>query len=106
MAKHNDSSGIAWFVAGIAVGVAAAVLFAPQSGEETRKSIGDAASKGRDFAKQKKREVVEFSKEALAQGRELAEEAKSKGKEALDRGKQAMPDLSSARSADSSPADG
>lgn len=111
MAKRNDGSSFAWFVAGLAMGAAAAVLFAPRSGQETRDSLAKAASKGRDFADRKRREATEIGREAyaqgreavqdtletskgiLAQGRELANEAMDAGKEALDRGKQILDDL-------------
>lgn len=93
MAKHNEGGNFAWFLAGVTVGVAAAILFAPRSGRETRKSIADAAAKGRDVAEKKSREVVEFGREVYDQGREMAHDAAEAGKEALEKGKEALSDL-------------
>lgn len=93
MAKHNEGGNFAWFLAGVTVGVAAAILFAPRSGRETRKSIADAAAKGRDLAEKKSREVVEFGREVYDQGRDMAQDAAEAGKEALDKGKEVLADL-------------
>jgi hypothetical protein len=48
--SNSDSllSSIAIFAAGVTVGVAAALLFAPQSGSETRAEIGDRVNRLRD----------------------------------------------------------
>lgn len=101
MAKHNEGGNFAWFVAGVTVGVAAAILFAPRSGSETRKSIADAAAKGRDLAEKKGRDVVEFGREVYGQGREMAHEAAEAGKEALEKGKEVLSDMTG--SAEDSP---
>ncbi len=93
MAKSNDGSSIAWFLAGMTVGAAVAILFAPKSGEETRQSIAEAASRGKDLADRTTREVVEFGRDAYVQGRDLADGAKEASKEVIDKGKQALADL-------------
>ena len=93
MAKSNDGSSIAWFLAGMTVGAAVAVLFAPKSGQETRQSIAEAASRGKDLAERKTREVVEFGRDTYTQGRDLADSAKAAGKDVIDRGKKALADL-------------
>lgn len=93
MAKHNEGGNFAWFLAGVTVGAAAAILFAPRSGRETRKSIADVAAKGRDLAEEKGREVVEFGREVYDQGRDMAHDAAEAGKDALDKGKEVLADL-------------
>ena len=103
MAKSNDGSSIAWFLAGMTVGAAVAVLFAPKSGQETRQSISEAASRGKDLADRKTREVVEFGRDAYTQGRDLADSAKETGKEVIDRGKKALADLSPNAEASAAP---
>ena len=39
MSDHDSGSSLAWFLAGAALGAAGALLFAPQSGRETREII-------------------------------------------------------------------
>lgn len=90
MAKENDGSNAAWFLAGLAVGIAGAILFAPKSGRETRQSIADSAARGRDLANRTGRDVAELGREVLDQGRNLASEAK----EAVEKGRKILEDLS------------
>ncbi len=42
----NNSNKALWFVAGASIGATLAILFAPQSGEETRRTLGQAGSQG------------------------------------------------------------
>ena len=88
MAKQDDGSQFLWFLAGVTIGVAAAVLFAPQSGRETRESLAEAAARGRDFADRKRREAAKFGREAYDQGRDLAAETVDSSRDILERGRQ------------------
>ncbi len=97
MANNSDSSNAAWFLAGLALGAAGAILLAPRSGTETREAISDAALRGRDFANRKGREVAEFGREVMGQGRHLADEAK----DVVDKGKKILADLSAKEDDDS-----
>ena len=76
MAKHRSEGNFAWFVAGITVGVAGAILFAPKSGKETREQLAEAASKGREFASEQKRQATQFGRDLYEKGRDLVEEMK------------------------------
>ncbi len=76
MAKHRSDGNFAWFVAGVTVGVAGAILFAPKSGKETREQLAEAAAKGRDFASEQKRQATQFGRELYGKGRDLVEEMK------------------------------
>ena len=49
MANCNVATKVSYFVAGIGIGAAVALLFAPQSGEETRKQIAEKAQEGKDY---------------------------------------------------------
>ena len=57
MACCNVTTKVSYFVAGIGIGAAIALLFAPQSGEETRKQIAEKAQDGKDFVAAKGREI-------------------------------------------------
>lgn len=63
------------FLGGIALGAAAGLLFAPQTGEETRELIKDTAVTGADKTK-------EISKKAAKEVKEKYEEIKQKVKKA------------------------
>ena len=64
----SDGAGAVWFLAGAAVGAAVALLFAPQSGEKTRKLLSRKAEHGRDSILDRGREIYE-------KGHDIADEA-------------------------------
>jgi gas vesicle protein len=67
MESMNDSK-FAWFVAGASIGATLALLFAPQSGEETRYLLREQAKKGR-------KRLAAVGEDLLDQGRDLYERA-------------------------------
>jgi gas vesicle protein len=69
--EGNGSSGVVWFFAGAAIGAAIALLYAPASGEETRRKIAD----GRSALGESGKEVFERGRELYERGRQLADEA-------------------------------
>lgn len=78
----QDSAGdfLAGFVIGAVVGAAAALLLAPQSGQETRARIRETGLELRDKAE-------ELSADARREAERLAEEATKKAQEAQQRGR-------------------
>ena len=83
MASEGESSSFAWFMAGLTIGIAGAILFAPKSGKETRESISEAATRGREFADRKKRKAADLGRDLYSRGREFAQQAKQEGKAVL-----------------------
>ena len=91
-----DKNGLSSFLLGLGVGVGIGMLFAPKSGEETRKIIKDKAGEGTDYVKQRSSEMkqtaaewVEKGKEALGRQKETISDAVS---DAVEAGKQAYRD--------------
>jgi gas vesicle protein len=70
----NNSNKVLWFAAGAAIGATLGILFAPQSGEDTRRFIGTQARKGR-----------EKGRELYDRGREMADEAADMMEAGMDR---------------------
>jgi gas vesicle protein len=66
------------FILGAVGGAAVALLYAPQSGSETRELLGEKAREGRERATA----AAEKSKEILSQGRETLSSAVERGREA------------------------
>lgn len=71
MASCNISTKVAYFVAGFGIGAAVALLFAPQSGEETRKQIGEKAQEGKEYVASRGRELRKQAEEIVDQGKDL-----------------------------------
>ena len=96
-----DKNGLSSFLLGLGVGVGIGMLFAPKSGEETRKIIKEKAGEGTDYVKQRSSEIkqtatewVEKGKEALGRQKETISDAVS---DAVQAGKQAYRDAVSPR---------
>ncbi len=73
--QEDNTSKLVWFFAGAAIGAAIAILYAPQSGEETRRRLGNAASRGRERASEAGQDLVEKGRELYEKGRKMADEA-------------------------------
>jgi gas vesicle protein len=80
MAKDDIGAGsiMLAFLLGAVSGAAAALLFAPATGRETREYLGDKAREGRERAA----EAAQKGREAFSQGRETITSAIERGKEA------------------------
>ena len=80
--NNNGAAGtvLMAFVLGAAAGAAIALLYAPATGEETRRVIKDKARAGRDKAEA----VARDSREFLSRQRENLTAAVDRGREAFD----------------------
>lgn len=68
-------STLAWFLTGAAIGITAAILFAPKSGKETRRYISDKAQAGREAVENASQDIVDASRDMFERGRKLVEDA-------------------------------
>jgi gas vesicle protein len=92
MANCVMSTKSAYFVAGIGLGAAVALLLAPQSGKQTRKLIVNKAEKGKDFVAAKGRDIRSKSDDLVEQGKDLASKQKERLADAIQSGAQAARD--------------
>jgi len=88
MANCNMATKVSFFVAGVGIGAAIALLFAPQSGEETRKRIVEKAQEGKDYVASKGREIRKQAEELVDQGKVLVNKQKARLADVLESGKQ------------------
>ena len=82
MSDNNNSAGtvLVAFALGAVAGAAIALLYAPTSGEETRRKLGEKAREGRDKAEALARQGREF----IDRQRETVTAAVERGREAFD----------------------
>jgi gas vesicle protein len=76
--KRRDeeaSSRLAWFLTGVIVGAAAAVLYTPRSGSDTRRFLAGISRKSRDAVAGTGKDVVEAGREMYERGRRAMDEA-------------------------------
>ena len=71
----NSSDKLLWFIAGASLGATLAILFAPQSGKETREYLGEQARRGREALDDMRYDAYQTGRELLEKGRALADEA-------------------------------
>jgi gas vesicle protein len=82
MAQDHTGS-LVWFVAGAAIGATIALLYAPQSGRDTRRIIGKKTRQGREALADTGRDLVDKGRDLYEKGRRVADDAA----ELFDRGR-------------------
>ena len=77
------TSNVAFFAAGVGVGAAIAILYAPKSGKETRRLIAQKAGEGMDYLESRGKELRNQAGEAVDRGKEFVNRQKDRLAEAL-----------------------
>ncbi len=90
MADCKMSTKVGFFLAGMGIGAAIALLFAPKSGEETRRLIGEKVGEGKDYLAEKGRELGRQAGEIVERGKEAVSKQKERLADALESGKDAV----------------
>ena len=85
----DDSNSILWFLAGLGVGAAVGVLYAPKPGSETRETLRSKAGEGREFVNERARKAREQASDLVDRGKEVAKQQKEQFKSAYEAGRQA-----------------
>ena len=85
----DESNGkLMWFLAGAAVGAAIALLYAPQSGTDTRRMIGRKARESGEALADTGKDVLDRGRELYEKGRKIADDAA----EMFERGRKLVED--------------
>ena len=82
----SDDKGekFVWLLAGLGLGAGIALLFAPQSGRETRRRLTRMAEDSRDRLTESGQEILDKSREVIGKGKQVIERGKAVVDEALD----------------------
>lgn len=88
----DDSKSLSYFFLGLGIGVAAGIIFAPQSGSETRGTIRKKAVEGGDAIRRTTEELRGNAGELVDRGRDLLSRQKQQFASAVDAGRQAYRD--------------
>ncbi|MEO7649966.1 MAG: YtxH domain-containing protein [Bryobacteraceae bacterium] len=75
MERDDAGMGLAWFLVGAAVGASVALLYAPKSGEETRRYLSRKTEQSKETLVDSSRDLVDRGKELYDRGREMADDA-------------------------------
>jgi gas vesicle protein len=84
-----SGGGILWFLAGLGIGAAVGVLYAPKSGKETREQILSAAEEGREIVTEHARRYKQQAQDWAERGRDVLSQQKENIRTAFEAGRQA-----------------
>ena len=73
--QGQATSNIAWFLTGAFIGAAAAVLFAPKSGKDTREYLASKTTVGREAVETAGTDLAEAGRDMFDRGRKLVDDA-------------------------------
>ncbi len=76
----EEKSGFGYFLLGLGIGVAAGLLWAPRSGEETRALLADKAGEGADYLKSRAQDGTEYVKHRTDDLKQSASDIYEKGR--------------------------
>ncbi len=86
----EERSGFGYFLLGLGIGVAAGVLWAPRSGNETRALLADKAGEGAEYLKGRAQDGTEYVKQRSDEVRQSAADLLDKGKSEVNRHKETL----------------
>jgi gas vesicle protein len=87
--SDRNGSGVLWFLAGLGIGAAVGILYAPRSGNETREAILSRAEEGREYMRTRARQAREQANDWVDRGRDVLSQQKDQIRSAFEAGKQA-----------------
>lgn len=99
MADRDGSGGLLWFIAGLGIGAVVGILYAPQSGTETREVLMSKAEEGRDYVRRRARDARQQAEEWAQRGKEAYNAQKDQIRSAVEAGRQAYREKTSAPAA-------
>jgi gas vesicle protein len=85
----DSSNGFLWFLAGLGIGAAVGVLYAPKPGRETREDILRAAEDGRELVRDRARQYRNQAGEWVDRGKDVVSQQKEQFRSAFEAGRQA-----------------
>ncbi len=94
MSDDSSSNGILWFLAGLGIGAAVGVLYAPKAGRETREDLARYAQEGSDYVKERAKQYRDQAGTWVDKGKEVVSQQKDQLRNAFEAGKQAYREAS------------
>lgn len=85
----EEDSSLPYFFLGMGLGVTLGILFAPQSGEETRRLLKDKAEEGVDYVRRRSTEFQDSATDMYERGKQNIQRRKDTLSAAVEAGRQA-----------------
>jgi gas vesicle protein len=87
--SDNGGSGFGWFLAGLGIGAAVGMLYAPKSGDQTREELRRRAEEGREYVVKGARDAREQANQWVDKGKDFVDQQKDQFRSAVEAGRQA-----------------
>src|SRR5438045_2701355 len=87
--SDSDGSGFLWFLAGLGIGAAVGILYAPKAGDETRQRIREVAEESSGTVRERARQAKEQAGTWVDKGREYLNQQRDQVRSAVEAGRQA-----------------
>lgn len=85
----EEDNKFSYFFLGLGLGVAAGLLFAPKTGNETRELLLSKADEGKEYLKRRSTELVDTATDAIEKGKSAVTRQRDHLNAAVEAGKQA-----------------
>ncbi|HLY65585.1 MAG TPA: YtxH domain-containing protein [Chloroflexota bacterium] len=89
MSDDGGGSGFLWFLAGLGIGAAVGILYAPKSGDELRQQLREAAEESGNTVRERARQAREQAGTWAEKGRDYLTQQKEQIRSAVEAGRQA-----------------
>jgi len=95
--SENDSggAGFLWFLAGLGIGAAVGILYAPKSGDEMRQQLRDVAQESSNTVRERARQAREQAGSWAEKGRDYLNQQREQIRSAVDAGRSAYREATS-----------
>ena len=101
--SDRDGSGFLWFLAGLGIGAAVGILYAPKSGDELRQQLREVAEDGRNTVKERARQAREQAGSWADKGRDYLNQQRDQIRSAYEAGRQAYREATGEQPPDATP---
>lgn len=81
---QDTTDRLVWLLTGAAIGATIALLYAPQSGKDTRRIVSKKARQGREAIADVGEDLVEMGKDLVEKGKDLYEKGRKVAGDAAD----------------------
>ncbi|MGH7829908.1 MAG: YtxH domain-containing protein [Candidatus Binatia bacterium] len=89
MESNGEARTLSYFLAGIGIGTIFGMLFAPRSGQETRRYIRERVDEGRETLRRQTEGLRDRAEEAIEKGKDIVGRGRESVGAAVEVGKQA-----------------
>ncbi len=99
----NDGSGFLWFLAGLGIGAAVGILYAPKAGDETRQRIREVAEERSGAVRDRARQARDQAGTWVDKGRDYLNQQRDQVRSAYEAGRQAYREATSETEGEGAP---